>query len=139
MTFEVNERPVAAGGPDDRLLPWGRVKDIAGISRTTAWRLQKVGDFPEPVPISAQRVGWWESELTAWKASRKRGERPRAFTPARAPALIETARSSRSPKPTAAPAAPISPPAPVALVLEKPVRRQPRRRPVSPDQFDFGF
>lgn len=137
MSFEVNGRPVATGGAEDRLLPWGRVKDIAGISRTTAWRLQKVGEFPEPVPISAQRVGWWESELTAWKASRKRGERPPAFTSAREPRLVETARSSRPPAPT--PVAPAMPAVQVELVLEKPARRSPRKRAVSPDQFDFGF
>jgi predicted DNA-binding transcriptional regulator AlpA len=55
---------------DDRLLPWQRVKDITGLSRTTAWRLQKAGDFPPPVVISPGRVGWRESELQAWKASR---------------------------------------------------------------------
>lgn len=61
---------------DDRLLPWPRVKDITGLSRTTAWRLQKAGDFPPPVVISPGRVGWRESELQAWKASRA----PRAMT-----------------------------------------------------------
>lgn len=45
------------GGPDDRLLPWPAVREIAGISRATAWRMQQVGDFPEPVPISPNRVG----------------------------------------------------------------------------------
>lgn len=55
---------------DDRLLPWPKVKDITGLSRTTAWRLQKTGDFPLPVVISPGRVGWRESELLVWKASR---------------------------------------------------------------------
>jgi predicted DNA-binding transcriptional regulator AlpA len=69
------------GDIDDRLLPWPKVKDITGLSRTTAWRLQKAGDFPVPVVISPGRVGWRESELQAWKVSRTpRGEltvRPR--------------------------------------------------------------
>jgi len=42
---------------EDRLLPWRKVKDLTGLSRTTAWRLQKVGDFPVPVAISPGRVG----------------------------------------------------------------------------------
>lgn len=62
-------RPAAAD-PTDRLLPWTKVRDLTGISRTTAWRLQKAGDFPPPVVISPGRVGWRESELEAWKASR---------------------------------------------------------------------
>jgi len=62
---------------DDRLLPWPKVRDLTGISRTTAWRLQKAGDFPPPVVISPGRVGWHESEIQAWKASRA----PRAALP----------------------------------------------------------
>lgn len=137
MSFEVEARPVATGGPDDRLLPWSRVKDIAGISRTTAWRLQKVGEFPEPVPISAQRVGWWESELTAWKASRRRGVRPAPFSPPRAPRLIETGRSVRP----VATAAPPAAPAPVQVESESITAPRTRKRPrhVSPGQIDFGF
>ncbi|MDO9077091.1 MAG: AlpA family phage regulatory protein, partial [Brevundimonas sp.] len=67
MTFAPEGEPVEPGGPEDRLLPWDRVRDVTGLSRSTAWRLQQVGDFPEPVRISPNRVGWWESELTAWK------------------------------------------------------------------------
>lgn len=70
MTFTLNGAPVKTGGPEDRLLPWERVQDIAGISRTTAWRMQRTGDFPTPVTVSPGRVGWWESELTAWKSIR---------------------------------------------------------------------
>ena len=54
----------------DRLLPWPRVRELYGISRTTAWRLQKVGEFPRPVHISSGRVAWRESDLTAWASSR---------------------------------------------------------------------
>lgn len=71
MTEDHDHREV-----DDRLLPWPKVKAITGLSRTTAWRLQKAGDFPPPVVISPGRVGWRESELQAWKASRT----PRAIT-----------------------------------------------------------
>ena len=55
---------------EDRILPWLRVRDIAGISRTTAWRLQNIGDFPRPVMLSPGRVGWRESDVRAWRASR---------------------------------------------------------------------
>ena len=85
---------------EDRLLPWDRVHDITGLSRTTAWRMQRRGDFPIPVPVSPGRVGWSETELTAWKAARKAGGRvrPDPFARPRAPRLIETARSPRPAK-----------------------------------------
>ena len=68
---------VDAGGAEDRLLPWRRVRDMAGISRSTAWRMQQTGDFPSPVAVSPGRVGWWESELTAWKGARGTARAPR--------------------------------------------------------------
>lgn len=67
------------GGGDDRLLAWPAVHAVTGLSRTTAWRMQKAGDFPLPVLVSKGRVGWWESELAAWKlarAPRRAAEKP---------------------------------------------------------------
>ena len=83
----------APGGADDRLLPWGKVRDITGLSRTTAWRRQKAGDFPLAVQISPGRVGWWESELTAWKASR---------APRKTAARAEPTEPPRTPRPPSA-------------------------------------
>lgn len=142
MTGEIDDPPARSGGVDDRLLPWGRVQEIAGISRATAWRMQQTGDFPDPVPVSPNRVAWWESELTAWKATRKASgrARPRPFAKPRAPRLIETTRSSKPivelAKPLTAPEAPPQ----GSLALETPCRKPRRRtRRVSPDQIDFGF
>ena len=56
--------------PTGAYLPWKLVEPRVGISRTTAWRLQKTGDFPKPYVISRGRVGYRESEVEAWKASR---------------------------------------------------------------------
>jgi prophage regulatory protein len=55
--------------PAGRLLAWPAVRERVGISRTTAWRLQKDGAFPKPVVISAGRVGWREEDIIAWAAS----------------------------------------------------------------------
>lgn len=142
MTVEGDSALPCSGGVDDRLLPWGRVQEIAGISRATAWRMQKTGDFPVPVPVSPNRVGWWESELTAWKAARKASGRvrPSPFVRPREPRLIETTRSSK-----AVSVADKSPPAAItpvqgALPLDVPYRKSRRRTGrVSPDQIDFGF
>ena len=145
MTVESDGEPPVSGGVDDRLLPWGRVREIAGISRATAWRMQKTGDFPEPVPVSPNRVAWWESELTAWKATRKASGRvrPRPFARPREPKLFETARSAKPAVEAVKPTAPSTTP-PAAhqgsLLLETPSCKPRRRgRRVSPDQIDFGF
>lgn len=57
--------------PEGRFLPWREVKAITGLSRTTAWRLQKAGDFPQPYVISPGRVAYLQAEVEAWRASRR--------------------------------------------------------------------
>lgn len=142
MTIENDGVPTGSGGRDDRLLPWKRVQEIAGISRATAWRMQKTGDFPDPVPVSPNRVAWWESELTAWKATRKASGRvrPKPFAPPREPRLVGTARSV---KPVVNPVEGVPP---EALPIQGAQRlnalsgrRRKRSQNVSPDQIDFGF
>lgn len=136
MTWEQDREPVESGGVEDRLLTWNKVRDVTGLSRSTAWRLQRLGDFPEPVRISVNRVGWWESELTAWKETRKlrKPRRPQSLMAPRAPKLIETVRSSRAE--AERPAAHAPPPVPFSVGAFRPRRR---KRPVSADQIDFGF
>lgn len=121
---EANERT------QDRLLPWRSVKDLTGLSRTTAWRLQKAGDFPIPVAISPGRVGWRESELTAWQASRgpRSASSPKPAIPPRAFAVAPEAILSKVERP-------VSPPRPRA-------RRASRRRSTpdgAPAQMSFNF
>lgn len=139
MTVSSTRSSVETGGPEDRLLPWGRVHDIAGISRTTAWRMQQTGDFPAPVPLSPGRVGWWESELTEWKGARKVAK---PLSPPRKPQLPGLGR-----KALMHPAS--QPPAinglleegsavPAKAPLNSPARRR-SARGVHADQIDFGF
>lgn len=141
MTFEPEGGPVETGGPEDRLLPWDRVRDVTGLSRSTAWRLQQVGDFPEPVRISPNRVGWWESELTAWKATRTtRGlPCPKPLRRPREPKLIQTARTNRRQPERSAPTVSSKPvPEPSAPAASAaPPRRRKRQAPAN--QIDFGF
>lgn len=67
--------------PDGAFLSWKEVARRVGISRTTAWRLRKAGDFPSPFMVSAGRVAYREREVEAWRASRPR----RGAEPAEAP------------------------------------------------------
>lgn len=54
-------------GPIGRYLDWSEVAHDAGLSRTTAWRLRRAGEFPDPYSLSAGRVGYREPEIEAWK------------------------------------------------------------------------
>lgn len=138
MTYVLNGAPVETGGKEDRLLPWDRVQDIAGISRTTAWRMQQTGAFPTPVAVSPGRVGWWESELTAWKNARGSGG---GLTPPRNPRLAGMPR--RTPSVAVETSASISRQADAAtdppVALATPAKPSRKARRANTDQIDFGF
>lgn len=44
---------------------------LDNVSETTLWRMEKRGDFPKPVHISARLVGYREHEVLEWLASRR--------------------------------------------------------------------
>ena len=44
-----------------------------GLSRTTLWRLERQGDFPERVRLGLNSVGWREEEIARWIDTRPRG------------------------------------------------------------------
>jgi prophage regulatory protein len=54
----------------DRFLAKPEVLRIAGFSAATLWREVQAGRFPAPVPISANRVGFLESEVRAWMTNK---------------------------------------------------------------------
>ncbi|MDP3747823.1 MAG: AlpA family phage regulatory protein [Phenylobacterium sp.] len=116
----------------DRLLPWRKVKELTGISRTTAWRMQNAGDFPRPVVISAGRVGWRESDVTAWKTAlvprgaRSTPTQPRFFEP-EADVTQASEPATASPEPAA------------RSVPTRRSKRATRRRPVATGQLTFDF
>jgi prophage regulatory protein len=49
-----------------------RVKEETGLSRTTLWRLVKMGQFPPKVQLGPRATGWRAEEVIEW--SRSRGE-----------------------------------------------------------------
>ena len=53
-----------------------RVADLEAqlnLSRTTIWRLRRAGEFPQPIRLSANAVGWPAHVIDEWLA-----ERPKA-------------------------------------------------------------
>ena len=139
MNFRADGESIESGGPEDRLLPWRRVQDIAGISRSTAWRMQRIGEFPTPVTVSPSRVGWWESELTAWKGARGT---TRALVPPSRPRLPGMPRRAPGRSSPAASNGGCEREEISESLVNGPVRRPERKRrarPVHVDQIDFGF
>ena len=58
-----------------RLLRFGEVRQRTGLSRSTIWRMERSGVFPQRVRISVNVVAWREDEVTAWIASKIQGVR----------------------------------------------------------------
>lgn len=62
----------------DTLLRLSEAAQEAKISRMTIYRLMARDQFPRQVELSPGRVGWWKSEIDAWKQSRPRRASVRA-------------------------------------------------------------
>ena len=55
----------------DAILRIGTVAERIGLARPTIYRMVKDGEFPRPIKITTRAVGWRESDLVAWIASRE--------------------------------------------------------------------
>ena len=58
------------GSSCDRILRLRAVEVRTGLSRTSLWRLARTGKFPAPRRLGAKAIGWLESEIEEWVASR---------------------------------------------------------------------
>ncbi len=56
---------------NERIILEAERKRMTGISRTTAWRMEKEGKYPKRRKVSDGLVGWLESELDEWIANRQ--------------------------------------------------------------------
>ncbi len=52
-------------------LRWPEVRLISKLSRTTTWRMERDNQFPRRRQLSANSVGWLQSEVEAWVESRE--------------------------------------------------------------------
>ena len=53
-----------------KILRMRDVLEMVGVSRTTVWRQVKAGNFPAPIRLSPRSVGWRQSDIEEWIASR---------------------------------------------------------------------
>jgi prophage regulatory protein len=49
-----------------RLIRFQTVRDRTGLSRSTIWRLERIGAFPKHHRISANAVAWVEQDVVDW-------------------------------------------------------------------------
>jgi prophage regulatory protein len=59
-----------------RFMRFTAVRERTGLSRSTIWRLERVGAFPKHHRISSNAVAWVEQDVVDWmrdKASARRG------------------------------------------------------------------
>ncbi len=52
------------------ILDEAQVRSLTSLSRTTRWRLERRGEFPQHVRLSPGRVGWRQGDIEAWIGSR---------------------------------------------------------------------
>jgi prophage regulatory protein len=59
--------------PQLRFLRFPVVRARTGLSRSTTWRLEREGRFPQHRRISRNAVAWVEGEVTAWMRAKVDG------------------------------------------------------------------
>jgi prophage regulatory protein len=53
------------------ILRLSQVTEIIGLSRTSIYRLMKLGLFPKSIKIGISAVGWVQSEIEMWITERQ--------------------------------------------------------------------
>lgn len=61
-----------------QILRMPKVEGKTGLHRATIYRKVESGEFPKPIHISQNAVGWIEAEIDAWIAERIAEARPEA-------------------------------------------------------------
>lgn len=50
----------------ERILSTQEVQHLTNLSRTTIWRMERLGKFPARIQLSSTRIGWRNSEIQGW-------------------------------------------------------------------------
>lgn len=48
------------------LMRFPELKKLIGLSRTTVWRMERKGEFPQRVAITSSAVGWHRDQVQKW-------------------------------------------------------------------------
>lgn len=80
----------------DRILRLSQVAAQVGISKTSIYQLVKRGEFPAQIRLTSRTVGWRESEVVGWLASRPGPDIEAGRAKGK---RLQAARKKRSPNP----------------------------------------
>lgn len=69
---------MSSTNPRRRVLRRPIVEERVGLARSTIYKLIGLGQFPEPIRLCTNAVGWLEEDIENWLASRQRGTRVQA-------------------------------------------------------------
>jgi len=58
--------------PPVSILRLPMVIDRVGLSRSTIYDMQSRGDFPSPIKLGTRSVGWIDTEISEWLATREK-------------------------------------------------------------------
>ena len=61
--------------PVDPIRRLPHVVKRVGVSGATIWRMRRRGEFPEPLHLSPGCVGWLDSDIVKWLATRAKAGR----------------------------------------------------------------
>ncbi len=61
---------VSTSSMPERILRAKEIVELTGLSRTTIWRMERAGTFPNRVSLGVGSVGWRLSEVNGWMSNR---------------------------------------------------------------------
>ena len=70
LAATVNTAMEAREHPDTVLIPFAEVLRMTSLSRSSVYKLIRLGDMPRQVPLGPHRVAWIKSEVENWIATR---------------------------------------------------------------------
>lgn len=55
---------------EQKIIRFAELKQKIGLSRSTIFRLEKLGQFPQHISLGSKSVGWLLSQIESWIAER---------------------------------------------------------------------
>ena len=79
-----------------RILRRRDVENLTGLSRSTLYAMMADGNFPSPIKLGKRAVGWQDTDLTEWIASRPKKSNPVSQAESKIQISLEDERHSKS-------------------------------------------
>jgi prophage regulatory protein len=70
FTFNLEPSVKLPRDPNERALRLSQVSQLAGLGRSMIYQMQAEGRFPQRIKLGQRAVGWLESEVRTWLATR---------------------------------------------------------------------